>query len=290
MRLPATLQCGASVRVCVALGVSLCALLLAASASAKPLGAFDCGAHPPAWATVCTIPDWATPAEMAHARWLSETRGLVWWLQLGYAESPVVPIGPHAARVRARVEAAGLLPYIAGMSVGEEWYEHWRAGSFAAYGLTAENPAGQPIITAWLGMQHAAAKSALGLPVVWITTAPNNDPAIAPYQPIPAGVDLVAVDAYVGAGGTFATHVAPVLAHAERTTPLPLVLVPQFFDAPGWERPTPETAALYLSWLARPRWVALVAFTWRDRPSLQMTGLASLPALRAALEAHAGRR
>lgn len=268
-------------------------LLLTRDVSAqKPIGLFDPGMHPPAWASFGALPDWASPAQMADALTLSQNRGFKWVLQVGYMESPITPIGPHAVRVREKFAAAGLLPHLVAMNLGEEWYEHWQAGHFTALGLPPSSPAGADMIHDWLGRQHAAAKAALGLPVVWLTTVANNDRALVPYRPVPAGTDLVALDAYVHAGGTFAQHVAPILAHAERTTHLPLVLVPQWFRHPGdplWDAgPSAADVAQYFAWFARPRWVALWGFTWRSRPWNGLIGLSDMPDIRAAVEAAVG--
>ena len=75
---------------------------------------------------------------------------------------------------------------------------------------------------------------------------------------------------------------------AEESTTLPLVLVPQWFDAPGYLETPETTVARYAQWFARPRWVAMLGFTWRDRPWLQMKGLEGLPAMRDAVERSLG--
>jgi hypothetical protein len=195
--------------------------------------------------------------------------------------------------VLARLEATGLLPYVVAMSVGEEWYEIWLSGGFASYGLAADHPDGVPIIRDWLGRQHAAAKASLGLPVIWITGIANNDPARVPYRPIPDHTDYVAVEAYVPAGGTFAAHVAPYLAHAETTTHLPLVLIPQWFRIPGdplWHvGPSPSDIAEQFRWFSRPRWAAMLGFTWRTRAH-GIIGAEDMPAIRAAIEEGVSRR
>lgn len=261
----------------VALAV-VCLFMVCAPAGAKPLGLYDCGHTPPSWVAVCTIADTEPDRNFVDARMLSERRGIVWLLQLGYHEDPRLPIGPHAARILDRLDATGLRPYVAAVSVGEEWYEHWQAGTFARLGLTSDNMAGMPIIHDWLGKQHLAAKTVLGVPVVWITGSVNA------LRPVPAHTDLVALDPYVTPGHAFTTAVAPVLAVAEQSTPLPLVLIAQWFHAEGYAKPKAEDVAQYLAWLARPRWVALLGFTGRSRPWAGITGLADLPDLRAAVD------
>lgn len=275
----------------------LAAVLLTtpAAGQAKPTGVYDCGDDPPAWVSLCTIADTEPDANFVSARALSQRRGVRWLLQLGYHEPPAQPIGAHAARVRARLDAAGLLPHLAGMAVGEEWYERLLTGVFAPLGLPADHPQGIEIVREWAGQQHAAAFAAIPVPVLWITTLPNNDPTFgrAWYRPVPASTHVVAVDAYIHAGGTFAGHVAPVLAHAETTTALPLVLIPQWFHIPGdplWSyRPTTADLDAYAAWAARPRWIATLGFTWRSRPWAGIVGLRDLLDLRATVEQHMGR-
>lgn len=251
----------------------------------KPIGLYGPGDDPPAWASFGMLADFG---DFDAAKRLSETRGFWWVLQMGHAEPVERPIAAHAARIKARLDSSGLRPYVIAVTVREEWYEHWRAGEFTSKGLPPEAPWGVSVIQDWAGRQHAAVKSVLGLPVVWVTTAANNDPALPPYQPIPAGVDVVAIDAYVAPGQSFTQHVVPVLQHAERTTPLPLVVIAQWFRHEGdplWhDGPTPEDAAAYLDWVHRPRWLALIGFTWNSRGN-GIVGAADLPAVRAAIEA-----
>lgn len=262
----------------VILFAAVLSLASVADAQTKPMGLYDCGHNPPAWVSVCTIADTEPDENFIAARRLSERRGIVWLLQLGYHEDPRTAIGPHAARVRDRLLATGLRPHMVAQSVGEEWYEHWKTGTFARFGLNSDNPAGMFIIRDWLGRQHLAAKAVLGLPVVWITGA------VHAWHPVPPNTDLVALDPYVTPGETFATAVAPVLAVSEQSTHLPLVLIAQWFHAEGYARPRAEDVAAYLAWLARPRWVALLGFTGRSRPWAGIVGLADLPDIQTAVE------
>jgi hypothetical protein len=265
----------------------VCLLVASTAHAQKPLGAYDCGDHPPTWATVCTLSDLDPPHVWAEAKALSVTRGIVWWLKVGYHNDPRVPIGAHAALVRARIDAYGLLPYIAGQSLGEEWHTQWVANAFAVYGFPATYPNGHRVIRDWLTYQHGELKRHIPVPVVWVT------PVISDWDgawPVPRNTDAVAMDPYMPRDGVWALDVESWLWRAEESTDLPLVLVAQWFDAPGYAKPRAEDVARYLSWLARPRWIALVAFTWRDRPGLDMTGMESLPALRAAVESAMGSR
>ena len=107
------------------------------------------------------------------------------------------------------------------------------------------------------------------------------------FRPVPAHTDYVALDPYVPTGGSFDVHVAPLLAFSEQSTTLPLILVPQYFEAPGYEPVNEVMVARYAAIFARPRYAALLAFTWQDRPALGMTGLGN-SAIRAAVERSLG--
>lgn len=260
---------------------------LAGAQTPKPVGLFDAGHNPPWWASFATLSDVDPPHVWAEAKALSVSRGTLWWLKLGYHEDPRTPIGAHAARVRARLDEYGLLPYVRGMSIGEEWYGYWTAGDLTRFGLPPGYPNGHRIIRDWLGYQHAAAKQHIPVPVIWIS------PVVTAWDgplPIPLNTDAVALDPYIFPGGTFQSDVEPWLFLAEEVTTLPLVLVAQWFEAPGFEAPRASDVARYLGWLARPQWIALAGFTWQDRPTLAMRGLQSLASLRQAIEANMGVR
>lgn len=259
---------------------AIAALILSAGfvdAQTKPLGVFDPGNRPPVWASFGTISDTVSDDRFREAAQLSEATGFKWLLQLGYWEHPITPIGPHAGRVLDRLRDTGLLPHVVALSVGEEWYEQWLSGEFTRYGLTPENPAGTAIIHHWMGLQHAAAKMALGVPAVWITNAVHPS-----LRPIPANTDVVAIDAYVW-HGAFETHVEPIYRLAEQTTTLPLVMIPQWFEGHGFPRPRSSDVAKYFEWLKRPQWIALLGFTWRTRPN-GLGGLEDMPEILAEIE------
>jgi hypothetical protein len=256
---------------------AMCALASLAEAQTKPLGVFDPGPAPPAWASIGTLADWD---DFAAARDLSERRGMRWLLHLGYAEDPRVPIAPHAERVRDRLRADGLLPYVAAVNLGEEWYEHCLAGAYAAYGLPVDSPACVPVVRDWLGHQQAQVARVFARPVVWLTTMVHPV-----WRPVPAHTTVVALDPYYGPGGSFDSTVAPILALAERSTTLPLVLIPQWFRAPSGVTPRAADVAKYFDWLARPQWIALLGFSWSDRAGPHgLTGLESLPSIQRAIE------
>lgn len=259
----------------------------------KPVGVYDPGPQPPDWVRVATIADIDSDEWFVEARQMSERRGILWVLLLGYHQSPAEMIGPHAATVRARLERTGLRPYVIAMSLGEEWYEQWTHGFFTSHGLPPSAPNGVDVIHHWLGRQHAAARVELPLPVLWVTTIANNDRASAttaiPYRPVPAHTDFVGVDAYVLDGGTFESQPRPILETAERTVSQPLVLIPQWFkgtdpDTGFYHGPRVEDAAQYVAWFcARPRWVAMLGYTWQNRLPGGY-GLAGMPEIRAAVE------
>lgn len=256
-----------------------------AQAQDKPMGVFNCGPNPPAWVTLCDLKSGATDAELHHARKLSEQRGIQWWFFLDVAPANT-PAGPLAVAAKARLAATGLLAYVIAVSVGEEWYERLDNGEFSRFGLTF--PAGVPIVHDWLGRQHKAVFAVFGLPMVWLTTLVNNDRSLGEslWRPVPAYTHVVAVDAYVTAGETFDSSVAPRLSHAERTTDLPLVLIPQwFYMTDGGQfrkRPTVEDAMKFRQWGERPRWIATFGFTWLSSKGDKIVGLVEMPEIMAA--------
>ena len=274
-----------------ALALAFVLLCAAPAAAQQPVGMFDCGdGDLPAWVQFCNIADWVADAEFRAAAQRSEATGLKWVLSLAYAEDPTVPILAHAQRVLDRLRDTGLLPNVVAFSLSEEWYERCAHGEFAAYGLPAGSPACVPIVRDWLGRQHLTAKTVLGLPVIWIATAAG--PPSGDVMPIPPHVNYVALDTYIPEGSTFEAHVAPIFAYAERAiagTSMRLVQIPPWFSAPGWETPTTADLRQYAAWAARPLWAATWGFTWLDRVSLGMRGLAGLHDMRADVLALRGR-
>jgi hypothetical protein len=268
-------------------GVSVSLLLMVGVAEAqKPLGVFDPGAHPPAWAQFGTISDTVSDDRLREAAAISRARGFLWVLQLGYHENPTTPIYAHAMRVRARLEAAGLWPYVVANSVFEETYEHCELGAFEQYGLPAGSPDCMRAVRDGMGFQHAQAKAALGLPILWITTVAGHPSGT--FRPVPPNTDFVAIDAYIPKGGTFDVNVAPIFAYAEQSvagTGMRLVQIPPWFEADGWEAPTALDLKKYALWAERPLWFAVLGFTWQDRPQLSMRGLESLSVMRATVTA-----
>lgn len=271
--------------------VTACLVLVASTASAqvsKPVGVFDGGHNPPTWAQFATLSDLDPPHVWAEAKALSVTRGTIWWLKIGYHEDPRVPVGPHAARVRQRLDAYGLLPYIGGMTVlMEEAYGYWKNGDLRHLNFPPDYPGGEKVIRDWLGFQIAEAKKHIPVPAIWITPIATKWDG---PMPVPATADIVALDPYIFAGGTFQSDVEPWLWLAEESVSQPLLLIAQWFDQPGFAPPDPANVPRYLHWLSRPRWMALAAFTWLDRPWLNMRGLSSLTTLRQTVESSLGAR
>lgn len=271
--------------ILVAIGVLAASV---ADAQTKPIGLYDCGANPPAWVSVCTIADTEPDTHFVAARQMSERRGTLWLLQLGYHEPVAVHLGAHAARVRARLDASGLWPHVAAVAVGEEWYEHLHAGTFTPLGYPPHHPGGPEAVYAWLSVQHAAVRATVGRPIAWITTA------VTPGRRVPLFTDVVGLDAYPLDGQPFGAAVGPALLAAERHTALPLFVIPRWFRTSGpaqglgWSwmsaPPSRETLEGYAQILARPRWIAMVGFTGRSRPWADLVGLMDMPATLAAVE------
>lgn len=267
-------------------------LAAAPAAQPKPVGAFSPDGAP-AWVTFGSLADWESDAVLASARARCLSTGFRWIVHVGYAESPVLPIGPHAERVKARFDAAGLSPCVVGMTIGEEWYEHWEAGSFARYGLPAgvAEADAVSIIHHWLGRQQRAAFAATGWPAIWVSSWVHTS------RPVPDGTQYVALDAYRNDGETWAASVARRIADAEAATSLPLVLIPRWFRSTGpaqgrgWRQaPTAADMDAYAAVLRRPRWVAMWGFLWQSRPGADLVGLADMPDARVWVERSLGVR
>lgn len=226
-------------------------------------------------------------AELIAAAERSRLTGFTWVLQIGHHEPAEAPAGPIAALARTRAEAAGLWPYVIGVTYGEEWHERCRAGKFAYLGLTEGHPACGSIVYDYLSRQIAAVDAVTGgLPVLWITHL------VYPGAPVPVGVDYVGLDPYPVDGESWQDF-EPLLLISEHWTPLPLVLVPRWFRATGpfqgedWRKAKrPVSAEIidgYARFAARPSVVAVLGFLWASRPYADLVGLADLPSTRAAV-------
>lgn len=261
----------------------------------KPLGIFasDPGVMRPSWASFALLPDWG---DFRGAAEDAERTGVKWVLYLGSMAhaTPLSEVLPDLVR---RITEAGLRPHLVGVCYHEEWYATWKGGRLAIPGLDPANPAhwhaGAVAIHWWTGQQHAALKAALpGLAIVWIDTFVNDDASFGGwwYQPVPAGVDVLALEAYVSTAGTFASEVEPFLAHAVSTRREPIALVVQGFCAPGdalWGTgPTTDSLAGTARWLAHPRVISGWVFDWWSRGA-GVIGLADLP-MRSTVEAALG--
>ena len=255
----------------------------------KPLGIFATEGGVPGWAQFAMLPDWA---DFEAAAQRSLRTGLRWVLGL-YGVPRAEPILAHVTKVRRRLDAAGLLPFLVGVAYHEEWYGEWKGGRLSIPGLSPANPAhllpAAAAIRGWCSSQHAVIRAALpGLRVVWIDGYVNDDPSFGGwwYQPVPTGVDVLALECYVHAGGTWAADVEPFLQHAVATRREPVALIVQGFQVPGdplWSAgPAAESPGHLRRWLDHPRVLSAWVFDWGSRPGL--IGLADLPGPRAALE------
>ncbi len=264
----------------------------------KPAGIFWARpgqvADRPSWAAFAALGDWEDFAAAARD---AERTGIRWVLWLGSLAFST-PVAPYMADVVRRIDAAGLRPWLVGVCYHEEWYSNWKGGRISVTGLDPANPThwlpAAHAIHWWTGQQHAAIRAALpGVPVLWVDSFVNDDPSFGGwwFHPVPAGVDVLALEAYVPAGGAWAADVEPFLAHAVATRREPIVLVVQGFQGaasdPLWRLgPTADGAAGTRRWLAHPRVLSAWVFDWRSRvPS--WTGLADLPQ-RAAIESAMG--
>ena len=260
----------------------------------KPAGIFATspGAARPSWETFALLVDWQDfPAAVADAR----ATGRWWVLYLG-SPDPHADAATWLPALVARIDAAGLRPYLVGVVYHEEWSGAFLSGSLAIPGMNYRDRAHwQPaaeIIAWWCGMQHAAIRAALpGLSIVWLDGFVNDDLSFGPwwYRPVPAGVDVLALYGYVPAGGSWAADVEPFLLHAVGTRTEPLALVVQGFrELTGmWAAgPTVDGLAGTARWMRHPRVIASWVFDWTSRPGF-LVGMQDLPQ-RAALEAAIG--
>lgn len=265
-----------------------------AFAQPKPIGAFSSEGAPD-WVTFGALSGDASPAQMEAAASRSRATGFRWVLQLGYSALPLQPAEHGAAWGVYNAKASGLWPYVIAVTYGEEWHERFYANEFAALGFPATRQDGPEQVRAWMSRQHCALKAySVGtVPIAWITGA------VTAVRAVPDCTDVVAVEAYVPDGATFAS-LEPVLAEAEAATTLPLVIIPRWFrmtgpfQGPGWETakhaPTKDMVDGAVRVLQRPRWIALWGFLWGSRPTADLTGLADMPQVRRWLETALGVR
>lgn len=265
-----------------------------AFAQPKPIGAFSSEGAPP-WVSFGALSGDASYDDMVAAAERSRRTGFGWVLQLGYSALPLQPAEHGAAFAIYRAKDAGLWPYVIAVTYGEEWYERFYAGEFAPYGFPATRPDGPEQVRAWMSRQQCALKtySVGDVPIVWITGA------VTAVRAVPDCTDVVAVEAYVPDGATFAS-IEPVLAEAETATTLPLAIIPRWFaskgpfQGPHWQMtkhaPTRDMVEGAVRVLRRPRWIAMWGFLWASRPYAELTGLADMPQVRHWLEAALGVR
>ena len=273
--------------------VALLLVTSGASAQTKLAGTFQigaCGARP-SWSSFALLiyrDDFAAAAEC------SRRTGLRWVLYL--TADPYRPIDGHVAAVKQRAQAAGLAPFVVAVTDHEEWYELTLAHPSSGYGwpIPGLDPSRDAdiwriaeIVHAWASARHLAIKRIWpGVLTAWITSLVNDDRRYGAFRwrPLPAGVDVIALEGYVPRWGTWASTAGLHLAHAIRTRTEPIVLVTQGFrwdDGTGgdWSRgPTDDQMAGTASALAHPRVVASWLFTWDGNLwAAPMVGLRQMP-------------
>jgi hypothetical protein len=263
-------------------------VLLAAPAWAqtKPVGTFQlssCDASP-GWSSFALLIDTQDFAEAADC---SRRTGLRWVLGF-YSRSPYEPIAAYARATRARADAAGLTPFLWAMVYSEEWYEYaLTPGALWIPGLDPANPAHHaPIVETvawWTGHQHAALREAFpAVPVAWITGLVNRSRAYgdALWRPLPPGVSVIALEAYVPTGHAWDSTAGLFIRHAAATETAPIVLIAQAFVAPGdplWGTgPTEAIVDGLAAALRDPRVWGTWLFTMESRAN-GLIGLADLP-------------
>lgn len=254
--------------------------------SAKPLGVWQAytDAPRPPWASFAALLDWANFDDAARQ---SVETGIRWVLLL-YGQPLDQPLGAHLAAVERRLHFSGLRPYVQAICYWEEAYGALKGGrvDLPAW-QSVDRDLGKlvPLFRDHVSRQHAAIKAMLPeIPICWVDAYVNNDPSFGPwfYQPLPDHVDLVALEGYVPANGSWAADVEPFLQHSLTQTDKPIILVPQGFQAPAdpmWQRgPTAESIAGVARWMAHPRVVAGWLFDWASPPASHgVVGMADLP-------------
>lgn len=252
----------------------------------KPLGVWHAYTDKPlpSWASFAAIRD---SSDFVAAAQKSRDTG-VKWVVLLYGCPIEQPVGPHAVHVAERLQSSGLLPHVAAVCYWEECYGALKGGRVqlpTGWDLTRDLPTIIPLYRDYLSRQHAEVKKALpGIPLCWVTDYINNDYSFGPwyYQPLPQHIDLVALEGYLPASGSWAADVEPFMQHTLAQTDKPIVFVPQGFTAPNdpmWQRgPTDESIAAIARWMQHPRVIAGWLFDWASPPSEHgVTGLQDLP-------------
>lgn len=240
----------------------------------KPLGVWQAytDAPHPAWADFAALPDWS---DFDDAVRRSQETGIAWVLLL-YGHPIDQPVAGHVAAVAERIERAGLRPYLRAVCFWEECYAALKGGRVTLPGwqsVSVDLSKLVPLFRDHLSRQHAVIKAALNLPICWVTDYVNNDASFGPWyhQPLPDHVDLVALEGYLPASGSWAADVEPFMQHTMTQTDKPIVFIPQGFAAPNdamWQRgPTPESIAAIARWMQHPRIVAGWLFDWASPPA-----------------------
>lgn len=275
------------IRSFVLMVCAVLALAIDARAQSKPIGLMGVSCETrPEWAAFGQLAEWD---DFDAAAACSRRTGMAWVMSIYYGAQPDT-LEQHTRLVRARADAAGLAPFVWALTYREEWYEHWRLALPLPHDLkvrgVVDEVAGIRRVHDYLGRSHASIRRGWpGVPIGWITGFVNDSLAYGPdlYAPMPAGVDVLVLDPYAGRFQSFESWPELVIQHAVATTRQPIVIVPQWFTAPGTtftERT--DFTAHYARWLTHPRVVGLWGFVWESRGDV--VGLRDLLALRLAVE------
>lgn len=275
------------IRLFVLMVCAVLALAIDARAQSKPIGLMGVSCETrPEWAAFGQLAEWD---DFDAAAACSRRTGMAWVLSVHYGKQRA-SLEEHTRWLRARAEAAGLVPHVLAVTYREEWYEHQRLNLPLPHDFAFDRIGGDVVsidrVRDYLGRSHAAIRRAWpGAPIGWITGFVNDSLAYGPdlYAPMPAGVDVLVLDPYAGRFQSFESWPELVIQHAVATTRQPIVIVPQWFTAPGTtftERT--DFTAHYARWLTHPRVVGLWGFVWESRGDV--VGLRDLPALRLAVE------
>ena len=279
-----------------------CLLLMAvlasdARAQTKLAGTFQIAGceDRPAWSSFALLVD---TEDFVAAADCARRTGLRWVLYL--TADIYHPIDAHVVAVKARADAAGLSPHLLAVTDHEEWFEYTLGGYWPVGRLdpTRETDIWQiaALVHAWTSLRTAAIKRHWpGLPVAWITSMVNDDRRYGAFywRPLPTGIDVIALEGYVPAWGTWATTAGRYLAHAIQTRREPIALITQGFrwGASGdWSRgPTEDQMAGTAAALTHPRVIASWLFTWDGSLwASPMVGLRQMPEWRRRYETALG--
>lgn len=238
-------------------------------AQTKPYGAFDVGErceNVPSWITFSGLPNYYTQEQFNRAARCSRERGMLWVLKFGF--DSVDPVLSRAIAAKAKMDRAGLTPYVIAVQFNEEWYGQAMTGVWGppSYEL-------MDWIAAFGGEQQRVLKQVFGLPSIYIDAFVNSNRiyGLEGYRPLPPHTDLFGIETYVPNGGTWEQNVQPYVDYTIATTTQPIVLIGQTFKHPTWwgdtlsNGPSKRDGQKFKELLQHPRMIAAWLFTWRDR-------------------------